>query len=108
MCSELHLCPDTHRPLQGWAPRGSTGRGPCCGSLLRSTILLSFNLGFKAATEMLGGAEGWDQGKACSTKSHACMSFMSRFGLGLYFFSPYTESLWHHSSSPMTFTLPDP
>lgn len=82
--------------------------------------LVSLKPGFFCAhqtpAEMLGVKEGWD---LCpETKSLLCVrmcgrggnllrSLVSHFDLGIYLFLN-TDSLWHSSSSPMTFTLSDP
>lgn len=52
----------------------------------------------------MGPGESWQHQIACVHVFY--VSFC--FGILFFFFPPYAESLWHHSSSPMTFTLPDP
>lgn len=82
--------------------------------------LLSLKPGFfyacQTPMEMLGVKEGWDLGP--ETKSLLCVhvrghegnflrSLVSHFDLGIYLFLNI-DSLWHSSSSPTTFTLPNP
>lgn len=66
--------------------------------------------------EMPRMQEGWDVGPEaklplcvhlCSHGGNLLRSLLSHFDLGIYLFLSI-DSLWHHSSSLTTFTLPNP
>lgn len=92
---------------RGWLPAGSSG-------------LVSFKPGSlcpcQAPVEMLREKEGWDLGpeaelllcaRLCSCGGDLLRSLVSHFDLGIYLFFNI-DSVWRHSSSPTTFTLPNP
>lgn len=133
----LRSHPDTHQPRQGWVqqeavPRVAQQQGDGVPPPRGRWMLLagsrwqaggsgpvSLKPGFfcvcQTPVEMLGVKEGWDFGPetksllcalACSRGGNLLRSLVSRFDLGIYLFLNI-NSLWHHSSSPTTFTLPD-
>lgn len=130
--------PGTQQPQQGWMQRGAVPRvaqqqghsvlpprgrwTAVAGSQWHagSSGLVSLKPGFFSACqipmEMPQMKEGWDLGSEtksrlsahlCSHEGNLLRSFVSHFDLGIYLFLN-TDTLWHHSSSHTTFTLPKP